>query len=412
MARGSQRGVATGPLAHFNVRQLLILLAVIVLVAVVSIVYVFHADFHGSKEDRSMLGRVADVDPDFLLVDGASYCPPCPVCPFTVLDAPGGADIQEVEELIETQDKSQLAQKTRSEWLKAEHLMDISAGTAMDRMFQDTVKVDLSYTLSIAESHWQRTSQSHSPAAASPSYATVMAQLHGADMWKDPKMQAMMKLLEIKPSDKDIFGSTMELGVMSKLIKDLKPRLLVEVGVFRGSTSIKMAQMLDSMPELKNSFIISIDTWLLDLRFVWSAPDKGTDSDPSAVTGTRYFKNAYVAGGSHMYYMFLGNVMHTNTQHRIIPLQTTSSNGAMALVAHRLRPELVYVDASHANPDVFLDLENYYALLAPGGAIAMDDYQVPAVQTAIHALVDKHGLELHTFNDNTQAYIIKPSSAA
>ena len=64
-----------------------------------------------------------------------------------------------------------------------------------------------------------------------------------------------------------------------------------------------------------------------------------------------------------MYFTFLANALQSNTSHRIVPFQTASSNGAQALIAHRLRPDLMYIDASHANPDVFIDLENFYNIL-------------------------------------------------
>lgn len=347
-------------------------------------------------------------------------CNPCPVCPFTVMGLPKGANSSEISEAIATAgqlekqgnaadlqakpDRGQEAGvEAKQETERGARSLDIAGGTALDRMFERTISVDLQYTLNIAPSHWARVSE--------PQYRDAMQALHGEDIWADPRTSAMTDLLEIKTSDQNIYGSTMEIGVLKTLIQRIKPRLLVEVGVFRGSTSIKMAQLLDTMPELAESFIISIDTWLLDLRFVWSAPDKGADSDNSVGTGSRYFKNVYVGGASHMYYIFLSNVLRTRTQHRIIPLQTTSSNGAMALIAHRLRPDLIYVDASHANPDVFVDLENYYQLLAPGGALAMDDYNVLAVRTAIHALTKKHGLDLQLFSQGRQAYVFKPRDA-
>lgn len=44
-------------------------------------------------------------------------------------------------------------------------------------------------------------------------------------------------------------------------------------------------------------------------------------------TTAHYFKNTYVCGASQMYFMFMANVMRTNTEARIIPMQTASQNG-------------------------------------------------------------------------------------
>lgn len=94
-----------------------------------------------------------------------------------------------------------------------------------------------------------------------------------------------------------------------------------------------------------------------------------------------------------MYWTFLGNVLHTNTSHRIIPMRTASSNGMLALVAHQIRPDLIYLDASHANPDVFIDMENFYALLMPGGTMFIDDVTaVIPVKESFNSLCKRHGL--------------------
>ncbi|EGD73269.1 hypothetical protein PTSG_04983 [Salpingoeca rosetta] len=385
------------------VRALLFVLVGAVAAALLMAVFVSQP-----SQDLQSSKRRWPMDDDAMLMSGPCPCPPCAVCPFTVLDQAEGVSKGEMRDVLGS-DEDAGALLTREDEPRAstdfaetqgeeegatqQHCteLDIRAGPAMDRMFEDTITVDMTYTMNISPSHWL-------PKKAS--YNAAMQALHGEDVWADPKLPEMLKLLEIDTKPEDIFGSTLELGMLENLITTIKPRLLVEVGVFRGSTSIKMAQLLDRKPELKESFIISIDTWLLDLRFVWSAPTK-----EGAATGTqtRYFKNVYIGGASHMYYIFLSNVLFTRTQHRIIPLQTASSNGAMALIAHRLRPDLIYLDASHANPDVFVDLEHYYNVLAPGGALAMDDYEVAAVQTAVDALVRKHGLELQLFNKGTQA---------
>eukprot|EP01147_Barroeca_monosierra_P005819 gene5819-236_t len=337
-------------------------------------------------------------------------CPPCPVCPFTAMDLPVGKDKP-------NGDKGALLNLKHSNTNQGgiEHKitskveggcdgnngvsLDILKGPAMDRAFEDTVTVSMHYTLDINSKHW---------IPQNVSYNQAMTALHGENIWEDPRTQAMMQILDIRPDENEIFGSMLNNKIVKYLIDEIQPRMLVEVGVFRGATSINMAQLLESSPKLKDSFIVSIDTWLLDLRFVWSSPEKRQSTILSKGLAGRYFKNAYVAGASHMYYIFLSNVLLKQMQHRIIPLQTTSSNGAMALIAHRFRPDLIYVDASHANPDVLVDLESYYQVLAPDGALAVDDYDVGAVRYAVEALVRKHDLDLKVVGK--QAYIIKHSS--
>lgn len=85
----------------------------------------------------------------------------------------------------------------------------------------------------------------------------------------------------------------------------------------------------------------------------------------------------------------------------------------MAFLAHKLRPQLIYVDASHANPDVFIDYENFYTILAPGGALAVDDVaSVPAVRKAFDALIEAKGLSPQFYDSmggrSNQAVVWKP----
>ena len=69
----------------------------------------------------------------------------------------------------------------------------------------------------------------------------------------------------------------------------------------------------------------------------------------------------------------------------------------------------MYIDASHSNPDVFIDYENFFHILAPGGVMAVDDVElVPAVRTAFQALLSRYGLSA-TWKGN-QAFVKKPKS--
>jgi len=243
------------------------------------------------------------------------------------------------------------------------------------------VTVDVGYRLNIPPSWW-------GAGPATPvTHDAVMAAFHGQNVWTSPETQEHLERPWIKErlgsADTEIYGSTLQGHIMHTLLQHAAPKLILEVGVFRGSTSIALAKLLDTMPRLKNTFIISMDSWLLDLRFVWGAPGSShreavTNSTAEGSNMQRYFRNIEIGGGSQMYWQFLANVLATNTQHRIVPMQTASANGALALISHRIRPGLIYVDASHANPDVFIDYENFYQILQPGGALAVDDMGVPA----------------------------------
>ena len=266
---------------------------------------------------------------------------------------------------------------------------DLVHAEAMDRG-PSNATVDLRYQLNVPEEWWLD--------APVPEYSAVMQSLHGRDVWRDSRLKQQIELLGIT-GVREPDGTPLQRGVLRQLLELTRPRLFVEVGVFRGSTSTHVARLFARSPRLRHSFVISMDTWLLDLRFVWDDARKQT-------VGSYFQRNAELAGSSQMYFTFAANVLASNTSQRIIPLQTTSSNGAMALLAHKLRPDLVYIDASHANPDVLIDYVNFYTILAPGGVMAVDDVELPAVAHAFRALVRRFGLRA-VYTGNGQAYVRK-----
>ena len=111
-----------------------------------------------------------------------------------------------------------------------------------------------------------------------------------------------------------------------------------------------------------------------------------------------------------MYFVFLKNVLAHKMSHRIVPLPTSTSNGIQAFLAHGLRIDFCYLDASHANPDVYLDLIGVWTLLNSGGVVACDDYDaVQAVREAVDAFVKSHGheIEQHVNSSTGQYWIYK-----
>lgn len=275
---------------------------------------------------------------------------------------------------------------------------------AMDRDLIG-VNIDLSYKLHVPLDWWGGLHR--------PTYAKAMHSLHGSDVWHDRGLQQHIQSLGLDQITYSDHGSPLNSTMLQKLLLQLRPRIFLEVGVLHGSTSIRIAKFFEQTPGFEDSFVISMDTWLLDLRFAWRGEKANGAHKAASNADTGYFQNVEIGGSSQMYFTFLYNCLKTNTSHRIIPLQTASSNGAMALIAHRLRPEFIYIDASHSNPDVFIDYENFYAILAPGGAMAVDDlHVVPAVKHAFNQFAKKYGLQPYVFDANAisanQGFIIKP----
>jgi len=241
---------------------------------------------------------------------------------------------------------------------------------AMDRGDSVTT-IDITYRLHLPSNH-----------SNNYNYNQLMLFFHGMNIWEDQKLINFLYKQKIEPDS--LYGSPInDFDFLKKIIINQKTKIFVEIGVFRGATSIGIAKMLDELISnqysyLHDSFIISIDTWLLDLRFVW---------EEYGQTKNEYFKNKYIGGNSLMYYTFLSNVIKYNVTHRIIPMPSSSLNAAMSFIAHGIKPDFIYLDASHANPDVYLDLINWWNLLNNNGIMVCDDYGIPSVRQAIDTVV-------------------------
>mmetsp|Transcript_1503 Transcript_1503/g.1602 ORF Transcript_1503/g.1602 Transcript_1503/m.1602 type:complete len:362 (-) Transcript_1503:190-1275(-) len=280
------------------------------------------------------------------------------------------------------------------------HLRDVQA---LDRDL-DGITVDITYNLNVPETWYD------SFPTTSPSYNDAMISLHGINIWEETtssEQASLSSFLEFLQLDEPptMLGSPLMDDILYQLLEKVKPKIFMEVGVFHGITSTAVANYFQTHDGFEDSYVLSMDTWLLDLRFAWSGM-KSINADKTK--SSSYFNGAspHHGGYSTMYYNFLANCIKTKTTSRIVPVPTAAQNGAMALLSHGIRPDMMYIDASHSNPDVYIDFENFYSILKPGGVIAFDDVKViPAVRSALDALVAKYGLEAHQFGN--QAYVFK-----
>jgi hypothetical protein len=160
--------------------------------------------------------------------------------------------------------------------------------------------------------------------------------------------------------------------IFSKLISELKPKLIIEVGSWKGQSAITMAKKIRELQ--LNCKIFCVDTWLGALEF-W---------DHLRETPERNLlqKNGY----PQVYYQFLSNVVHENMQDIIVPFPNTSSIASRYFKNQKITADLIYIDASHDEEDVYLDIQNYIGLLSPNGIIFGDDY---ASWISVKKAVDK-----------------------
>ncbi len=160
------------------------------------------------------------------------------------------------------------------------------------------------------------------------------------------------------PDDLQGWGSSDP--IFGEIISAIKPKIIVEVGSWKGASAINMAKIVKSLGLASN--IICIDTWL-------GSPEHFLGADPAWRTSLRLCH-----GYPQLYFTFLANVVRQGVQDVIIPLAATSESAAVILEKKGVRPDMVYIDAAHEYELVLRDLRVYWKLLADDGILLGDDY--------------------------------------
>ena len=168
----------------------------------------------------------------------------------------------------------------------------------------------------------------------------------------------------------DLQGWGSDAPIFADLIAWTRPRLIIEVGSWKGASAIHMAGICAAQG--LEAQILCVDTWLGAGEFITAAP-----GDPE-----RDLRRVH--GWPTVYYQFLANVVQTGHAGRIVPFPQTSQIAARWLAAQGVRAELIYIDGSHDAADVRQDIEAYVPLLQRGGVLFGDDYDCwPSVRQAV-----------------------------
>jgi predicted O-methyltransferase YrrM len=153
--------------------------------------------------------------------------------------------------------------------------------------------------------------------------------------------------------------------IFGRLIKLLKPKVIFEVGTWKGQSAITMAEACKALG--LQCPIVCVDTWL--------------GSDEHILQCKQDLKR--VNGFPMLYYQFLSNVIHRGVQEWIVPLPATSLTAAKILNKLQIRADLIYIDADHQYESVLADLKAYVPLLAGGGTLFGHDYRWESVRRAV-----------------------------
>lgn len=171
--------------------------------------------------------------------------------------------------------------------------------------------------------------------------------------------------------------------------------LIVEVGSWLGGSSLIMSRELKRKNNIHTD-IICIDTWDGSLVH-WLDPN---------FRKVMKMKN----GRPTLYEQFVKNVLYNKVEDYIIPFSVSSNDGAKYLVAKGIKSDIVFIDASHEEEDVYNDIIHHWQHLRSGGIMFGDDYEpaYPGVQNAVHRFANENNLQVMVTHLCNEWIIKKP----
>jgi SAM-dependent methyltransferase len=197
----------------------------------------------------------------------------------------------------------------------------------------------------------------------------------------------------------DLQGWHSEHPLLRKALES-NPRIVVEVGVWKGGSVAFMARCLRDAGA--DAVVVAVDTWLGSWEH-WDRPEWRADL-------------RLEVGYPTLYRTFQSNIVCSGLGGYVIPLPLDSVNAAALLGVHGVAPDVVHVDAGHDYRSVLTDLETWWHRLRPGGILVADDYDPsgehwPRVREAIDEFARDAG-PAHFEAAFPKALMRKPAASA
>ncbi len=161
----------------------------------------------------------------------------------------------------------------------------------------------------------------------------------------------------------DLQGWNSYANVFRDVIEQVRPRRIVEVGVWKGTASIHMAKIVRELG--LRCEIVCVDTWLGSPEHVLADH-----------AGDRYQSLRLRHGYPQLFYTFLANVIRNEVSDYIVPLPMTSESAAVVMKRLGLRVDVAHIDAAHQYEPALRDFNAYWELLSERGVLIGDDFLV------------------------------------
>lgn len=192
-------------------------------------------------------------------------------------------------------------------------------------------------------------------------------------------------------------GSVPADGLYEYWIQTYKPNVVIEVGSFLGYSAIKMAKEVKRLG--LPTKIICVDTWL------------GSPEHYRMYKSKEDVRIGYKNGYPTLYYKFISSVIQNDVQDVIIPFPYPSSIAYKILdkVFNEIdiKPDFIFLDGSHEEHDVHMDLYYYYQLLKDGGSIWGDDYEWEGVYKALNRFSQENSIQYNILQNRVHWFINK-----
>lgn len=179
----------------------------------------------------------------------------------------------------------------------------------------------------------------------------------------------------------DIQGWGHDDPIFEYVMQHWHPRLILEVGSWKGASAIKMAELQKQLGI--DGLIVCIDTWLGSNASLWH--------DPTTRSSLR-LRDGYPS----IFLQFVKNLVASGHGDHIRYMPMTSTCAAELLADAGIQADAIYIDAGHLEHEVYIDIRCYYPLLRPGGILFGDDYSAswPGTVRAVNRFVAEEGLKL------------------
>ena len=151
---------------------------------------------------------------------------------------------------------------------------------------------------------------------------------------------------------------------LTRAIAEVRPRFVVEVGVWKGGSVITMARALKNL-EI-DGVVIAVDTW------------RGSSEHWLAGRGDFGIDNAddlgFDRGEARLYAKFVANIRVAELEDYVTPLPLDSINAAQVIKHMGYPIGVMHLDGGHDYDSVSTDLRLWWPLVQPGGILICDDY--------------------------------------